>query len=72
MTNPFEDKDGVFVVLVNQEGQHSLWPNFAKVPAGWDVKFGPESRDSCSEYIEANWVDMRPTSLVEAMEADAS
>jgi len=71
VSNPFEDKDGVFLVLVNDEGQHSLWPNFAKVPGGWAVKFGPEHREACAEYIERNWVDMRPNSLIAAMEAGA-
>ncbi|MEU7735437.1 MbtH family protein, partial [Streptomyces griseus] len=31
MTNPFEDEDGTYLVLVNDEGQHSLWPAFAEV-----------------------------------------
>jgi uncharacterized protein YbdZ (MbtH family) len=26
MTNPFEDPDAGYVVLVNAEEQHSLWP----------------------------------------------
>lgn len=33
MANPF-DEDGPFLVLVNVAGQHSLWPEFAEVPAG--------------------------------------
>jgi MbtH protein len=37
MANPFDDNDGTFLVLVNAEGQHSLWPSFAPVPPGWDV-----------------------------------
>ena len=32
-TNPFDDEDGTFVVVVNDEEQHSLWPTFADVPA---------------------------------------
>lgn len=72
MTNPFDDPEGRFLVLVNHEGQHSLWPSFAEVPAGWDVVFGESDRPSCLEYIEANWTDLRPRSLIEAMEADAS
>jgi len=32
--NPFDDDDGTFFVLVNDEGQHSLWPTFAGIPAG--------------------------------------
>ena len=31
MTNPFEDENGTFLVLSNDEGQHSLWPAFAEV-----------------------------------------
>lgn len=72
MTNPFDDKNGVFLVLVNDEGQYSLWPNFAKVPAGWSVRFGPEQRDACTDYIERNWVDMRPNSLIAAMQSGSA
>jgi len=37
MTNPFENPEGRYLVLVNGEGQHSLWPSFCEVPAGWTV-----------------------------------
>jgi MbtH protein len=67
MTNPFEDADGTYVVLVNDEGQHSLWPSFAEVPDGWTVAKAEDTRQACLDYIEANWTDMRPKSLVEAM-----
>ena len=32
-TNPFDDENGEFYVVVNDEEQHSLWPTFADVPA---------------------------------------
>ncbi|WP_405090204.1 MbtH family protein [Micromonospora sp. NBC_01392] len=67
MTNPFEDPDGRFVVLVNDEDQHSLWPTFADVPAGWRVVHGEDTREACLSYVEEHWTDMRPRSLVEAM-----
>ncbi|KJK47220.1 hypothetical protein UK23_21170 [Lentzea aerocolonigenes] len=67
MTNPFDNPDGVFLVLVNDEGQHSLWPEFAAVPDGWRVVFGPDSRAACLEHVERNWTDLRPQSLIEAM-----
>ena len=67
MTNPFEDPDGRFVVLVNDEDQHSLWPTFADVPAGWRVVHGEDTREGCLSYVEEHWTDMRPRSLVEAM-----
>lgn len=68
--NPFDDDNGRFHVLVNDEDQHSLWPAFAPVPDGWRTVFGESSRKDCLEYVEANWVDMRPRSLREAMAGD--
>ncbi|SCL23423.1 MbtH protein [Micromonospora pallida] len=65
--NPFDDENAQFKVLVNDEGQHSLWPAFAEVPAGWTVRLPDSPRAECLAYVEANWVDMRPRSLVEAM-----
>lgn len=67
MTNPFEDPDAKYLVLVNDENQHSLWPAFADVPEGWTVAHGEDSRDACLEHINENWTDMRPRSLAEAM-----
>ena len=69
-TNPFDDEDGEFLVLVNDEEQYSLWPSFAEVPVGWRVVTGPADRQHCLEHIEKNWTDMRPKSLREAMAAD--
>jgi MbtH protein len=62
-TNPFDDEDGRFYVLVNDEEQHSLWPAFAEIPAGWQRVFGDARRAECVEYVEQNWADMRPKSL---------
>jgi MbtH protein len=70
MTNPFEDPDGRYQVLVNDEGQHSLWPAFADVPSGWTVAHGEDSREACLAYVEQNWTDMRPASLIRSMEQD--
>lgn len=69
MTNPFDDQDGRFYVLVNEEEQHSLWPAFAEVPAGWTVVFGEDTRDACTAYVEEHWTDLRPKSLRDRMDA---
>ncbi|AMP00701.1 mbtH-like family protein [Collimonas arenae] len=63
MSHPFDDKQAQFLVLRNDEGQHSLWPTFIDTPAGWTVVLAASDRESCSAYIEANWTDMRPRSL---------
>ena len=68
--NPFDDEDGTFFVLVNDEDQHSLWPTFADVPAGWRVVFGGSTRADCLTFVEETWTDLRPRSLREAMAAD--
>ncbi|MGW6785727.1 MbtH family protein [Streptomyces sp. NPDC054987] len=69
MTNPFDNEDGTFLVLRNDEDQYSLWPEFAEVPAGWTAVHGPDGRQACLDHIERTWTDMRPRSLVLAMDA---
>jgi uncharacterized protein YbdZ (MbtH family) len=66
--NPFDDDNGSFFVLVNNEEQHSLWPAFADVPAGWQVVYDEADRAPCLEYIEQNWTDIRPKSLRQRLE----
>ncbi|MBB5153118.1 MbtH family protein [Saccharopolyspora phatthalungensis] len=63
MTNPFEDEDARYLVLVNAEGQHSLWPATIEVPPGWTVARSESSRQTCVDYIEEHWTDLRPRSL---------
>ncbi|KUL31838.1 MbtH family protein [Streptomyces regalis] len=55
--------------VVEGERQHSLWPAFAEVPAGWTVVRGAAGRQSCLDYVERHWTDMRPKSLIRAMGA---
>jgi MbtH protein len=72
VTNPFEDPDANYFVLINDEGQHSLWPAFADVPDGWQVIFGEGGRQECLDFIEKSWTDMRPNSLIKAMAENAA
>jgi uncharacterized protein YbdZ (MbtH family) len=67
--NPFDDESGRFRVLVNDEEQHSLWPSFADVPAGWRVLYGEADRAACLDYIDQNWTNIRPKSLRERLSA---
>ncbi len=63
MTNPFDDETGEFRVLVNHEGQHSLWPGSMAVPAGWTPVGPTGDRRTCLDWIDANWTDLRPASV---------
>lgn len=69
MTSPFDDGTAAYLVLVNDERQHSLWPAFAAVPGGWRVVFGEAEREACLDYITRNWTDLRPKSLIDQMGA---
>jgi uncharacterized protein YbdZ (MbtH family) len=69
-TNPFDDEVGSFRVLRNDEGQYSLWPEFIDVPAGWFPQYGPDTKVACLAFLEQNWTDMRPNSLVLTMEKE--
>ncbi|WP_433549065.1 MbtH family protein [Streptomyces sp. CA-294286] len=68
MPQPFEDMNGTYLVLCNEEGQHSLWPAELDVPGGWATVHGPAAYAACVEYVEEHWVDMRPRSLAAAMD----
>jgi MbtH protein len=67
VSSPFEDENASYQVLINDEGQHSLWPAFIEVPDGWRTVFGENTRKACLDFIEEDWTDMRPNSLVRAM-----
>ena len=67
--NPFDDDSATFLVLMNDEEQHSLWPASNEVPAGWRVVYGEAERAACLEYIDQNWPDIRPKSLRERLGA---
>ncbi|WP_052185388.1 MbtH family protein [Halopseudomonas pelagia] len=45
-------EDTQFLVVINEEQQYSIWPKF---------------KADCLACIEANWSDMHPASLREAM-----
>ncbi|MEU7971668.1 MbtH family NRPS accessory protein [Micromonospora sp. NPDC049089] len=69
--NILDNPDGRFFVVVNDEGQHSLWPESLSLPAGWTVAHGPASRASCLDHVTTEWTDMRPRSLVTHLESTA-
>lgn len=65
-THPFEDDDRAYLVLVNAENQHSLWPADIAVPDGWRTVHGAAPRAACLDYVEQHWRDIRPASALGA------
>ncbi|MDQ0458341.1 MbtH family protein [Rhizobium paknamense] len=64
MANPFDDLEADFLVLRNEELQHSIWPQSITIPLGWSVVFGPAKKDLCLEFVRDVWSDLRPKSIV--------
>ncbi len=54
-----------FRVVVNDEGQYSIWPLERDLAPGWLDAGVSGSREACLEHIERTWLDMRPRSLRE-------
>ncbi|MER8224366.1 MbtH family NRPS accessory protein [Streptomyces sp. NPDC094143] len=52
-----------FLVVVNHEGQFSVWPEERELPAGWTAHGARGTRAECLDAIRAHWDDMRPLSL---------
>jgi MbtH protein len=52
-----------YVVVVNHEEQHSIWPAGTVIPQGWREagKSGP--RAGCLAWVREHWTDMTPASL---------
>lgn len=71
MANPFESDEIDYRVLVNAEGQHSLWPAFREIPAGWSAVGPTGPRQGCLDWIEANWTDMRPKSVIDCRDSSS-
>jgi MbtH protein len=63
MTDMEETTEDQTIVLVNDEEQHSLWPAYQAVPAGWRQVFGPDTKSACLHYVTKSWPDITPLSV---------
>lgn len=57
------DDSDEYVVLVNDEEQHSLWPSFKDIPAGWRQVGPTGTKDECMAYVDKAWPDITPLSV---------
>lgn len=64
MNEDIENDDSeIYEVVVNDEGQYSIWIAERQLPAGWQATGTRGSRDACLSHIEHVWTDMRPISV---------
>ena len=57
-----------YLVVINQEAQYSIWPEFKPLPAGWKTIGKQGTKEECLAYIKEVWSDMRPQSLREIID----
>jgi len=60
------DENTIYIVLINNEEQYSLWPKHKATPNGWRPAGKEGNRLECSQYVDEAWTDMRPLSLRQA------
>ena len=51
-----------YKVVVNGEGQYSIWDVSRESPAGWRDAGKTGSKDECLAYVEDVWTDLTPLS----------
>jgi MbtH protein len=53
----------LYRVVINGEGQYSLWPADREIPPGWRGTGKSGAKAECLAHIREVWTDMRPVSL---------
>lgn len=53
----------LFLIVVNEQEQYSIWPVDKSLPNGWMSISEPGKKEECFEQINRLWLDMRPKSL---------
>lgn len=63
-----DHEDTQFEVVVNDQGQYSIWPTYHAIPKGWLSVGVKGNRQTCLHYISDTWKDLRPRRLREALD----
>lgn len=63
MSTSSSQSEAIYEVVVNQEGQYSIWPVNRAVPNGWTTAGKQGSKEACLAFISEVWTDMRPHTL---------
>jgi MbtH protein len=63
-----KERDTTYKVVVNQEGQYSIWPAARDNPIGWKDGGKSGSKAECLAHVKEVWTDMRPLTLRTDME----
>jgi amino acid adenylation domain-containing protein len=55
--------DRRYVVVLNDEAQHAIWPEERAIPPGWRGAEAAGSLDECRAFVRRVWTDIRPARL---------
>jgi MbtH protein len=58
-----ETDTNIYVVVMNDEEQYSIWRRDKQIPLGWREVGVTGLKDECLAHIKEVWTDMRPLSL---------
>lgn len=67
-----EEDNSLYQVVINDEQQYSIWPDYREIPGGWRIVGKSGNKQDCLSYIKEVWTDMRPLSLRMLMEQTAA
>lgn len=63
-----EEDRTIYIAVVNDEEQYSIWPADRTLPLGWKDAGKRGTKAEVLAYIEEIWTDMRPLSLRKKMQ----
>ena len=70
--NEEKEDTTIYKAVVNHEEQYSIWPIDRANPLGWNDAGKTGTKAECLAFIKDVWIDMRPLSLRQKMDAQAS
>jgi MbtH protein len=68
MNSQGDDPDIIYKVVVNHEGQYSIWPVERENAIGWRDAGKSGSKAECLAHVKEVWTDMRPVTLWKDMQ----
>jgi MbtH protein len=63
MTDIDDPDEANYVVVLNAEGQYSIWAGGRSIPAGWRADGTEGTKAECLAHIADVWIDLRPLSV---------
>jgi MbtH protein len=58
-----------YKVVVNEEEQYSIWPEYRDEPFGWKAVGVAGTKQECLAYIKEVWIDLTPLSVRRQLDA---